>query len=349
MKQKLPTIQIFRGIAAMLVILYHINFTISDYFHIQSFHIFANFGYLGVDFFFVLSGFIITYIHLNDIINKGDWKVFAKKRFARIYPFFWLLLTIILVYEITLHGNLMAAKKFDPHAISDWAFIGNQYLLLPNSQYIIGPSWSLTFELLFYVVFTICIILGKRTTLYIISIWLILIVVGVFFKPNNVLLSTYIFEFLLGCVIGYLFTKGHLLTFKIFLPAANFILLVGVVYFHFFSFVKNGLFEKLFVASICALFIWLGATIDQKEKFTAFKLSFLVLIGNASYAIYLSHEIILSVTLRLVKKFNFGHLLLNLSFLSVFIFTILFGIALHLVVEKRVIKFTNRVLKLRHA
>ena len=63
--KKLHLIQIFRGIAAMSVVIYHLGRSAEAYFHVKLLGDFFSFGYMGVDFFFVLSGFIITYVHLD--------------------------------------------------------------------------------------------------------------------------------------------------------------------------------------------------------------------------------------------------------------------------------------------
>ena len=68
MKSKLYSLQVLRGIAAMMVVLFHLSITTDTFFHNKSFNV--SWGWLGVDIFFVLSGFIITYVHFQDIKKK---------------------------------------------------------------------------------------------------------------------------------------------------------------------------------------------------------------------------------------------------------------------------------------
>ena len=90
--RKLALIQLFRGLASIVVLLYHsstlyatnLNYAILD----NTF----KFGKAGVDFFFVLSGLIIYTVHKKDVGIKRNFVYFISKRFIRIYPLYWLLL-----------------------------------------------------------------------------------------------------------------------------------------------------------------------------------------------------------------------------------------------------------------
>ncbi|NTS78289.1 acyltransferase [Catenovulum sp. SM1970] len=78
-----------RGIAAFLVVLYHIKFYLNQYEFSDQVSWLYNKGYLAVDFFFILSGFIIAYNYqklFSDRISKSDLTPFLIKRFARIFP-----------------------------------------------------------------------------------------------------------------------------------------------------------------------------------------------------------------------------------------------------------------------
>ncbi|HDK9819363.1 acyltransferase [Escherichia coli] len=125
-----------RGIAALYVVLYHTVGSI----------IFPN-GYLAVDLFFILSGFIMCVVYndsFNDSITIKDYTNFMLHRFARIYPLYIFLvaLAIIAFYAF---GKHFTAKEI----LSNILLIQN----LGLSKSIVGPSWSVSVEFILYLFF----------------------------------------------------------------------------------------------------------------------------------------------------------------------------------------------------
>ena len=90
------SLQVYRGFAAILVVLYHASHNLSGYFNSTALSDFFAFGHAGVSFFFVLSGFIIFEIHRGDIGRPQQVKSYLYKRITRIYPAYWLV-TLALV------------------------------------------------------------------------------------------------------------------------------------------------------------------------------------------------------------------------------------------------------------
>ena len=351
MKKKLDLIQISRGLAAILVIFYHLAPTTEKYFHVRSFNNFFSFGKIGVDFFFVLSGFIITFIHYKDIISSDtNWAQFLKKRFIRIYPIYWVVATLtFLIYMLLMKGNMRDEFIFDLGSISHWLYLMKQYLLLPQEAYFVPVAWSLSFELLFYIIFAICIVLGSRIAKIIGITWFLLIVVNYWANsPSIFYLSPVIIEFLIGCIVGYLFSHSHYLGTKLFSICLIILSFIGFAYYSYNDYHYGGVFEKLYYGCIFGLIIWKLATLDYFDKLLFLKRNILKLIGDASYSIYLIHPIILSFSCKVIaqifKKFNLPGYLNNVAFLLVVICAIAGGILLHIVVEKRLINLFSRQL-----
>ncbi|MBP9743591.1 MAG: acyltransferase [Burkholderiales bacterium] len=91
--KKFNTLQSLRGIAALLVLLYHATWlSIVNNQYVYALNIFKQ-GQIGVDLFFVLSGFIIAYMHWSQInLKNGVVAKYWLKRFFRIYPLYWIII-----------------------------------------------------------------------------------------------------------------------------------------------------------------------------------------------------------------------------------------------------------------
>ena len=110
------SLQSGRAVAATLVLLFHLGATIASekYFGIQWFSIPFSFGDSGVDFFFVLSGFIIFYVHKSDLGRPTTLKSYIYKRITRIYPVY--LIVFIGVYGLAL--SIYQFRDTVPHDLA---------------------------------------------------------------------------------------------------------------------------------------------------------------------------------------------------------------------------------------
>ncbi len=100
-----------------------------------------------MDFFFVLSGFIITWIHWSDIGRKERIRSFAAKRFVRIFPPYWFILAPLVILYLVFTGAGQPSQRDPVNIILS-------ILLLPNPvQPVLGVAWTLTHEIFFYALF----------------------------------------------------------------------------------------------------------------------------------------------------------------------------------------------------
>ncbi|WP_375512368.1 acyltransferase family protein [uncultured Nostoc sp.] len=164
MNPKLNLLQVYCGIASLMVVLTHGNKIVAgelqqnDLYLLQIFH----FGWIGVDFFFVLSGFIIFYIHQSDIGKPDKFTPFLFKRFIRVYPLYWSILGLkILVSLFSTAKDSIYQRSADE--------IIKAVLLLPQDRSIlessfIGVNWTLCYEVFFYCIFGFLIL--KNTKIY---------------------------------------------------------------------------------------------------------------------------------------------------------------------------------------
>lgn len=355
MKQKLQILQISRGFAAILVILFHIRDTSSTYFKVSAFGDFFRFGNIGVDYFFVLSGFIITYVHYDDLISGANRTLFLKKRLIRIYPTYWAAATITLfVLIFILHGkspHLDHEMKLS--SFSEWVYILSCYLLLPIKQsYFLQLAWTLGYEIIFYLVFFVGIIIKFKRAKVVLVIWVLLIISHVLFNFHCGTLmakitSSYNLEFLTGCLIAYLFRNNLRIPKQITVSMLIIIPVICLIKFYLFEFdhAKNFLDFILFVMFL-GLLLYLIVEIDIDKKINC--PFFLLLVGEATYSIYLSHPFFLGSMGRLFSKFlmllhieNFYVIQCTLIIIS--ILTIIGGIGFFKYIEKPAISFCNKL------
>ena len=142
-----------RGIAASLIVLLHLSMFSQNTFGRPLLGNALSWCYAGVDFFFVLSGFLIATIHWDDLGQPSRLGAYVYKRVARIYPFYWVALTAFLLLR-TFAPTLAAFSPTD---------VVENYLLWPiPSQYVMSVAWSLSYEVLFYAAFAVGI-LSRRS------------------------------------------------------------------------------------------------------------------------------------------------------------------------------------------
>src|SRR5713101_596459 len=135
----LNSLQACRAAAAILVVFYHTShgiFRLEKYFGHKPFGPVFDFGFAGVDFFFVLSGFIMMYVHAADFGQPRALGAYIWKRFTRIYPAYWIVFAVILPVYI-----------FVPHFGYDFqrdpAVALRAFFLFPHPQnhQVVGVAW----------------------------------------------------------------------------------------------------------------------------------------------------------------------------------------------------------------
>lgn len=162
---KLSFIQGCRAVAALAVVLYHAHTWMipSVLYPGAVIWRFFDAGHAGVELFFVLSGFIMMLSHGADFGRPNRFSLFLEKRFIRIYPVYWVALSALIV------GHLIMGIKDDSQtAIQDIIFA---FALLPTeNNSILTVAWTLSHEILFYLIFGFFII-NRSIGLYAIVFW----------------------------------------------------------------------------------------------------------------------------------------------------------------------------------
>lgn len=328
----LQTLQAGRGIAALLVVLFHLNGSIwgqAKYFP----HEFAaplGFGNAGVQFFFVLSGFIIFYAHRRDLGHPSALNSYLFKRVTRIYPAYWVvLLAWIPLFEL-LHGQ--------GQGVSHTALqIVTSIFLLPHPQDpILQVAWTLRHEAMFYALFAFCIA-NIRLGVMLMIVWqaacIGALVLGLDRFPLSFLLSANNILFLMGIAVAFF-------TVKCSVRYPWLLLICGVAAFFAtgFAVVLGKLPEARSIhvlmfgtASAIAIAGLAGLELSQKIAVPWV----LRHLGDASYAIYLVHFPVLAGTAKLVFLLGLNrHVAEPLLFPIIAAIAVGAGSMFHLLVER---------------
>ncbi len=342
------SLQIGRAIAALLVVFHHATLD-SSFFYGTAFNDFWVFGNIGVDFFFVLSGFIIYWAHKNDQEGTFGAKVYAYKRLVRIYaPFILISVVMFSVYYFV--PTLSQSDR-------NIGFISS-FLLIPqeHTSPALSVSWTLMHELLFYAVFIVSYV-RKKLLLIFSLVWSILILLYPLMHQKyflaDFLLNMHNIQFLLGMVLAYYFYNHEKVINNItknkIIPSMMLAMALGYLsYIIFnkaiFSTYLNEYYVLLvgvgFFLLIVSMLLAEGALMCTK----LFNSKSLLFLGAASYSIYLFHNPALSILNRFAAKAISIYPSLNSEFVFIILSALATfgGIAYYLLWEKPILSIMRK-------
>ncbi|TLV02600.1 acyltransferase family protein [Dyadobacter luticola] len=346
MKHRFEVLDIFRGLFASLVFLYHLSPFAKTVIINNAFVENAD---MFVDFFFVLSGFVIAYSY-QAISNFGEVKLFLKKRFFRIYPLHIFMLMLFVGVEIAKNMLTAYVKVNNPNDPDNniYTFISSLFLL--NSTPIFNPkdvswnipSWSISAEMVAYIVFALITLAIFSLRFEKMKNWIYFLLV---IAASMALISIQD-GFKLDFTFDYGFLRGII---GFFLGA----ICVNVFRNTYSSFSKSpsSLFTVLEILSIAAIIIMISAGHILKKFGFVYEFLFFASIyifafekgiisnamkqvkllhnlGKYSYSIYMSHALMISLFnvafIRILKfpETAYSYLFI-LNFLVIYIFSML--------------------------
>lgn len=317
---KLLGIQYLRAVAALAVVVFHaagkedVSFLI---------------GEAGVDVFFVISGFLMVAITNDDTEPKR----FATDRLKRIGPLYWIATTVMLCGAIV--GLFPNARLDFWHLVASYFFVPAQS---PSADFIwplLVPGWTLNYEMAFYALFagTLTIKGEFRRIVTLTGIISGAALLGFLLSPDNVFGRFYtnqiILEFVAGCWLGYTWKHHHQL-----FRQGKFLIILATILFLFIGYLNSDE-NRALLFGFPAIILVFGVLAKERQSQIS-RLQVPLLLGNASYSIYIWHTLAISVTSKMA-------LLLTLGTFPTIVLNIIGGVAIgilsYAVLEKPLLRF----------
>ena len=320
-----PEIDGLRAIAVGAVILYHAQITIFGYQPFKG-------GFIGVDIFFVISGYLITSIILKELVTTGSFsfKHFYERRIRRILPalLFVMLASLPFAWMYLLPSSFV---DFSKSILYSLGFSSNFYFHYSDQLYgaasgLLKPflhTWSLSVEEQYYILFPIVLLATfkyfRKFLIYVLLLGFITSLVLAEWTSKNhpsvsfYFLHTRIWELLAGSILAYIEIingyRSKQKTLNLILPTIG-LFLIG----HSILFFDDKMFHPSFytlspIIGVC-LIIWFSDKNEPISKILSSKL--FVLIGLISYSLYLWHYPIFAfaIVTGLIKGSVIGKILL---------------------------------------
>ena len=321
-REKLKLLQVGRAVAALAVVVYHAA-KVGDSYASGRLTPWFNWGQFGVDFFFVLSGFIIYYAHRDDSRDLASAGRFAVKRLRRIYvPYLPVGLAMAAVYLWA-----PGLSSGTPH----WSLFTSLTLLPSHAPPALEPAWTLVFEITFYGFFLL--FYATRRFWWIVATSaaaiLVLMVSGPVPSPGSVTahyVDPVILEFLAGMAMAHVARGMRSSWWRVLVPSAAVLAAAGLVVV-----TTMGLPRVIFGLALAPLV--LGLVLYEREARPRVP-EFWMLLGAASYAIYLVHEPLFSVVGRVVTRWDSWWLAFGTSV----IVAVVAGVVYHLWYERPMVR-----------
>ncbi len=258
----------------------------------------------GVDVFFVISGFVMTYLTQGQFGAPGAPRAFLIRRIIRIVPPYWLF-TTLMIASVLLFGEHVL------HTGVNGTAIATSYLFVPwprpdgELNPLLSQGWTLNYEAFFYAVFALALF-WRRGIAWLAAAFLAMAMVHPAIPAALFILKFWtnpiILEFLAGVGLGLLFLRGGRLPWW----ASAMLIAVAVAIFLMTEPLAPGAFRRLFHAGLPALLLCASLALAPEPRSIGRIRRALVMGGDASYTLYLVHTFALNAAVIAWQRSGFG-------------------------------------------
>lgn len=289
--RKLVGLQYLRGLAAVAVLLFHAAQRTGWRFHA---------GEAGVDLFFLLSGFLMVAITSSESRPSS----FLADRIRRIVPVYWIATSVMLVGALA--GAFPKLRLEAGHIVASYLFVPWCSPVTGDAWPLLIPGWTLNYEMMFYLLFASLLPLGRplRQVSILTLLFGLLVLVGIATDPGSAIGRTYtdpiLLEFVGGCWLGLLWKRPgewpRWLGWWTAMVAIAAIGAMAVLAPQVDRALGFGMPAALLLASVLAL--------ERRGRVGEWRLP--LLLGDASYSIYIWHTLAISVMVKLCGRIGLG-------------------------------------------
>lgn len=350
--RKIHLIQIYRAAAAIAVLFYHVAATLHAERGDAGIGFLFSWGFSGVHLFFVLSGFVICLIHYADLGKPERIGVYVRNRFARIYPIYWFVMLVTVLFTFPIESPVHVR-----HLVENVTLFR-----ITGFDKIVPVAWSLSHEILFYVMF-MGLILSRVAGFSLVAGWLLILAYRLVTgesPPVPYTLSTLTgvdygaftsFMGLMSAPINLLFAFGALAFFGYcklltsthrdelsqlaFVVGLSGFAAGGCAWLLEERYMNWGAYNAVF--GISSLFMMVASASTKLNDWASSRRA-LQFLGNASYSIYLAHFGVQQALVGAVSTL-FGP---TTAFVLISALSLLAGITLHVLVEQPALRWLGR-------
>jgi exopolysaccharide production protein ExoZ len=334
--RKLSSVQYLRAIAALLVVVAH---AFSYQMGVDNKYVVLA-GAFGVQLFFVISGFIMVYICGRGSFAAGE---FLLRRAIRIVPLYWIFTTLMAVLALLDPAILQTTVVTWSHYLKSLTFIVHTAPVRGGTSPLLSQGWTLNYEAFFYLVFALFSFVGAGLRVAALSVLFVgLWALGVYFLPSDPVVQFYLnaapLGFAAGCWAALLVMNDRWLSGRYFFPIASAVAIIGLLAAVRQSSPPFDDATTFFGQLVLAVSLLLsGIKLEGHLRHSPV----LMQIGDASYAIYLSHMFTIGALATLAEHVvSVEHSITMIGIaLVASLLAVLVGVAVHEAIEKPILLF----------